>query len=135
MNDLPFIHERVNRLFDEVMAERGASSVWSPSVDIYETEGEFVVIAEVPGVRESDLTVTLQQNRLTIEGYRSLNRHPLENNSGRYHRLECSYGQFSRSFILPSSVDGASVRATLRDGLLTITIPKRGLQKRQIRID
>lgn len=126
MRDLFSIQERVNRLFEDALggAEAGeetGAGTWSPVVDIYETEQDFIVEAELPEVRQSDIEIRIQDSTLTIEGERKLQRSTTEG----YHRIERAHGRFARSFVLPGSVDQESVKATFRDGVLRIVLPKK----------
>jgi HSP20 family protein len=126
LRDLFSIQERVNRLFEDAMGgaaapEETGGTTWSPVVDIYEAGSEFVVEAELPEVAQSDIDIKVQNNTLTIEGERRLQRAMMEG----YHRIERAYGRFSRSFLLPGSVDQETITATLRDGVLRIVLPKR----------
>jgi len=142
IRDLISIQERVNRLFEDVLVEmestgEGGSVSWSPRVDIYETDEEFVVNAEIPGVNEKGLDIKVEGNTLVIKGYRP-HVHALspEEGGGKYHMVECSYGAFKRSFLLPEGVDAGAITATLRDGILRVVLPKRSRETaRNIRID
>ncbi len=124
--DLLSIQERVNRLFEDAagpgVQDLTSGGAWSPSVDICETETEFLVMAEVPGVKRSDMDIRVRGNALTIEGERRLHRAVMEG----YHRLERVCGKFHRSFLLPGSVDQDSITASLKDGILKIVLPKKG---------
>jgi len=127
MKDLLSIQDRVNRLFEDIMekeTEEGTSlqKVWSPMVDIYETDEDFVVKAELPEVREEDIEIRVEDSMLVLSGERKFLRE-LDRNT--FHRVERKYGHFRRSFRLPSSVDRDSVRASLRDGILTVSLRKR----------
>lgn len=92
---------------------------WTPPVDLYETSTEFVLIAELPGLSRDQIDIQAEDNRIMIRGERS-GQVPCDH----YHRIERGHGQFSRTFALPESVDVAAVSADLKDGLLTVTIPK-----------
>lgn len=94
---------------------------WNPRVDISETDGAFVIRADVPGVAKDDLKVTLESGVLTLQGER---RQEKEEDSRRFHRVERSYGSFLRSFTLPENVDTAGMKARVSDGQLEVTIPK-----------
>jgi HSP20 family protein len=124
LKDLVSIRERVNRLFEDVVGgvrETGeVGGTWSPVVDIYETDKEFIVKAELPEVKQSDINIKVQDYTLTIEGERKPQR-AIEG----YHRVERAYGRFTRSFILPGSIDQNAIKATLKDGILQIVLPKR----------
>lgn len=129
-----FLKERINRIFEETFQMDDnipvTSGTWSPPVDLYETESEFVVKAEVPEVKENDLSIRLEANILTIEGERRLKRDRV----GDYHRIERSYGRFKRSFILPEPVEIDTVKASLKDGVLKIILPKKRFNQKQIEI-
>ncbi len=138
VRNLLSIHERVNKLFEEVMSgstEAVSPPTWSPVVDIYETDKEYVVEAEVPGVKQSDIEIRLSDNILTIKGYRPLYPEFSEDRTGKYHRIECSYGNFQRSFLLTDPIEENSIKAVLKDGILKITIPKKTPETKQIRVE
>jgi len=142
IRDLISIQERVNRLFEDVLVDmestgEGGSVSWSPRVDIYETDDEFVVNAELPGVNEKALDIKVEGNTLVIKGYRPhVHGMSSEESGGRYHMVERTYGAFKRSFLLPEGVDAAGITAMLRDGVLTIVLPKRSKEPaKNIRID
>jgi len=134
LKDLVSIRERVNRLFEDVLGgvrEAGeVGGTWSPVVDIYETEKGFIVKAELPEVKQPDITIKVEDHTLTIEGERKPQR-VIEG----YHRVERAYGRFTRSFLLPSSIDQNAIKANLKDGVLEIVLPKREeIVPRQIEI-
>lgn len=95
---------------------------WQPRVDICETDGHYQIRADIPGVAKEDIKVSLEQGVLTLQGER---RQETREEHDRLHRVERFYGSFSRSFTLPSDADEAGLRATAREGQLTIDIPKR----------
>jgi HSP20 family protein len=103
-------------------------------VDILEkADGEVVVKAELPDMKREDIKVTFENNILTIEGERQTEK---TNENDKYHRVERSYGQFRRSFTLPSTVDPSKVQASYRDGVLTVELPRREeTRPRQISIN
>ena len=135
--DLGSLQDRMNRLFDDAgrgwrHEEPAATTTWSPAVDIFETEGEIVVKAELPGVDRKDITLHLENNVLTLKGERRFEKETKEEN---YHRIERAYGGFSRSFSIPATVDEEKIRADYRDGILKIALPKKEQAKpKQIRI-
>lgn len=125
LRDLISIQDRVNRLFEDALNTGKTSGetpkgTWSPAVDIFETQNEFVVKAEVPEIKQSDIEIKVQDNTLTIEGERKLYTATLEG----YHRIERAHGRFKRSFLLPGTVNQDNIRATLKDGILTVSLPK-----------
>jgi HSP20 family protein len=94
---------------------------WIPTVDISETETEYAIQAELPGVNKADVKVTLENGVLTIQG----ERRQQQMDSGRkHHRIETSYGRFVRSFSVPDSVEAENVRAEYADGMLHLHLPK-----------
>jgi len=106
---------------------------WAPPVDIYETEDAIVLRAELPGVDPKEVEVRVEDNTLYLKGERKFEKEVKEQN---YHRVERSYGSFARSFSLPNSISTDKVKAEFKDGLLTLTMPKREEAKpKTIKID
>jgi HSP20 family protein len=97
--------------------------VWTPAADVLETEQEFLILLELPGLELADVTVEAKAGDILVWGERRMER---DQDQGAYHVLERSYGPFARRFTLPREADLASVRATLKDGLLTLAVGKRG---------
>jgi len=124
--DLATTRERFNRLLgrDDLWETEGVTTggEWLPTVDIAENDHVLTVKAELPGLEAKDVAVTIDNNVLTLKGERRLEKEVKKEN---YHRLERAYGTFARSFALPAFVDAEKVRAEFKNGLLTITIPKR----------
>ncbi|HLQ76085.1 MAG TPA: Hsp20/alpha crystallin family protein [Terriglobia bacterium] len=136
--DLNILQERMNRVFEDVAGrgwktdEPSATTSWSPAVDIYETDNEITVQAELPGVDRKDIALQLENNVLTLKGERRFEK---ETNQENYHRIERSYGGFSRAFTIPTSVDDDKIRADYKDGILKIALPKKEQVKaKQIKI-
>jgi len=133
--DLSVLQERMNRLFEDAGRGRGdeaAATTWSPAVDIYETDTEIMVKAELPGIERKDITLNLDNNVLTLKGERKFEKETRQEN---YHRIERSYGGFSRAFSIPATVDEENIRAEYKDGILTIALPKKEQVKpKQIKI-
>jgi HSP20 family protein len=102
-------------------SEHLANGEWCPRVDISENDNGFQIKAEVPGVCKDDVKVTLENGVLTLQGER---RQEQEEKGLRFHRVERSYGNFIRSFTLPTNVDPKKLRAHFHDGLLEVEIPK-----------
>ena len=94
---------------------------WAPSVDISETDEEFLIRASLPAVSKEDVEVTVADGMLTLSGERHRKQ---EENGEKFHKVETWYGSFSRSFALPDAVDEAAIRAESKDGVLTIHVPK-----------
>ena len=108
---------------------------WSPRVDISETDKEFIIKAEIPEVKKEDVKVTVDKGVLTIQGERNQEK---EEKGKKLHRVERFYGSFSRSFTLPENVDDATIKATFKDGMLNLQIPKTAGAKTkaiQIKVD
>src|SRR5437867_7912749 len=119
------LQDQVSRLFNDVLERSGEESsltAWAPSVDIYETEHELVVKADLPDVDPKDLDIRVENNILTIRGEREFEKRVNEEN---YLRVERSYGSFARSFTLANTVNPDAIKAEYRNGVLTLTIPKR----------
>ena len=113
--------DRLNRMFGDFF-NLPATRSWVPAVDIYETDAhEFVIKAELPAIKREDISVTFENNVLTVKGVRKAEQH----SGGNVQRLERQYGSFERSFVLPSSVDGNRISASYKDGVLTIQLPQR----------
>ena len=98
------------------------TAAWNPSVDIFENDNEVVIKAELPGMNAKDIDVKLENNVLTLKGERHFEKETKEEN---YHRIEREYGTFSRSFALPTAVNGDKVIAEYKDGVLKIVLPKK----------
>jgi HSP20 family protein len=94
---------------------------WSPRVDISETDNEFVIKAEIPEVTKEDVKVSVDNGVLTIQGERKQEK---EEKGKRFHRVERYYGSFVRSFTLPDNIDETKVKASFKDGMLNLQIPK-----------
>ena len=127
-------NEQVNRLLGENFAPSGETALanWSPAVDIYETEGELVVKADLPDVNEKDIDIRVENNMLTIRGERHFED---KVNKDNYLRVERSYGTFARSFSLPNTVNTEGIHADYHNGLLTVHMPKREESKpKQIKV-
>jgi len=118
---------RFNFLDDQM-----TSGAWAPPVDIVEEKEKLLVKIEVPGVEEKDLRVNFEDGLLTVSGERQFERKEEQS----YHRIERSYGSFTRTFSLPRSVDVNAIKASYRSGVLEIEIPKKEESKpRQIAIN
>jgi HSP20 family protein len=128
-----------DHFFDELwrgvgVGPRIVAGDFAPSVDVHETDGEYRVVAELPGLEEKDFEVSLEEDVLTIKGEK---RDERENEEGGYRYAESRYGSFHRSFRLPPGVDPEAVKATYQKGLLTVVVPKPAEAKpqaRQIRV-
>ena len=124
--ELEDMSERLNRVFSRpALRNTGKENLtvadWMPTVDISESESEYLIKAELPEVRKEDVKVTVENGVLTLQGER---RQEKEEKGKRFHRVERSYGSFVRSFTLPESVDEGGVRAEYKDGVLALHLPK-----------
>ena len=119
------VSQEVERLFDEMIHKpwgfcreiRG----WSPSVDLCETPDAFILEADLPGVKEENVTVNVENGDLVLQGWRSLEKN---HSNGRFHTMERSSGQFMRQMKLPESVEVKAIQAEFRDGVLRVILPK-----------
>ena len=126
-------HHLFHQHFDQPYEEtQGAAGGWSPLVDIFENTEGIMLKVELPEVDANDVDIQLEGNALTLRGERKLEN--VDKQEG-YHRVERSYGAFSRRFTLPSTVETANVTAQSRDGILRIFLPKKAETKpRQIKV-
>lgn len=118
------IRDEIDRIFNRFWrageSEEGfPAGLWSPSIDVAETDHSYTVIADLPGLSRDDVKVEITDNVLTVSGERKS-----EDREEKYHRVERIHGCFSRSFSLPSSVAGEKITASFKDGVLTVTLPK-----------
>ncbi len=121
--DIVSLREEMDRLFDSMLGRypRRAEPVWTPPVDVEETDDAYVVRVEIPGMRRKDIKVQLAGNELCISGER---RHEAEEKGRTFHRVERAYGLFQRSLTLPADVKQGEVKAKYRDGILELVLPK-----------
>ena len=136
--ELSTMQDRINRIFgdaytrryDDDLTQRGE---WFPPVDIYENGNDEIVLkAELPGLQREDIDLRVENNTLTLRGER---KRDTEIKQEQYHRVERSYGAFSRSFSLPSRIDTDKVRAEFKEGVLSIKLPVKAEAKpRQIEV-
>jgi HSP20 family protein len=133
------MRDEMNRLFDSFfsgMPERRRGLLegeWAPSVDVAETDEEIVVTAELPGIKQEEVDISIADNVLTLKGEKKEEKEVKEKN---YHRIERSYGSFQRSISLPTGVDAGKAKATYKDGILCVTVPKvEEAKPKQIKID
>lgn len=125
--DLITLREKMNRLFEDTFAARGEekdlmASTWTPSVDIYETENDVILTAEIPGIEDKGIEIKIEDSTLSIKGERKLEKETKEEN---YHRIERAYGTFYRSFTIPHNVDQDKIQAEHENGVLKITMPRK----------
>ena len=126
VRDILNIQDEMSRLFNAFFTRtsdrtEGRTLSWSPLVDISETDDKIKVTAEVPGMKKDDIKISIQDNVLTLKGEKKQEKEEKDKNS---HRVERAYGAFERSFSLPASVQTDKVKASYKEGVLTISLPK-----------
>jgi HSP20 family protein len=124
--ELEEVSDRLNRIFGKPLVRtNGDESVkvaaWSPTVDVTETNEEYLIKAELPEVKKEDVKISIADGVLTLQGER---KQELEEKGKKFHKIERSYGSFLRSFSLPNEVDDAKIRAEFKDGVLNLHLPK-----------
>jgi HSP20 family protein len=124
--DLEDFEQRLASVFGRSVAKPNGEEAlsiadWAPLVDISEDEKEFLVKAELPGLKKEEIKVTVENGVMTISGERKVEK---EEKTKKYHRVERAYGKFERSFTLPDKADGAKVSAEFKDGVLQLHLPK-----------
>src|SRR5215468_4523983 len=124
--DLRTLQEEVNRLFSTNLRTFGDEGIgrgaWNPSVDIYENKDQIVLEAELPGMKQEDFDLSIENNVITLRGERKFEK---TDETDNYHRVERSYGAFTRSFTLPQTVSVEGATAEYSNGVLRVTLPKR----------
>ena len=137
LQDLMVLQDRMNRLFEDATQRRNQAEAtsgdeferadWTPAADIYETESDYLIAMDLPGIDRQALEIDVDDNRLVVRGTRPISE-------SKQHRSERPRGKFLRTFSVPGSVDQGKIGAEYKDGVLQIRLPKRGEQKSK-RID
>ena len=135
--DLMAMQDRMTRLIDETFSriwkEDMAQGVWSPPVDILERGDEVVLKADLPGVTQNEIDIRVEEGTLTIQGERKFVKESPEEN---YVQIERPYGTFRRTFSIPRTIDQESIKASYKDGVLRIILPRRQeIQPKQIVVE
>jgi HSP20 family protein len=134
--DVLSLQNRLNSLFQEYNRGEGdalTTAAFVPPVDVYEDEHKIVLKLEVPGLKESDLDIQIENNVLTVKGERKFEKEEKEEN---FHRIERRYGSFYRSFTIPNTVNPDSVKASYEAGVLKVELEKRAEAKpKQIKVE
>jgi HSP20 family protein len=125
-HELEQMHERLTSFFEDDRSRRNGRELpqpeaWAPTVDIIENDSAYLVTAELPGVRKEDIHITLEEGVLTIAGERKQEQ---TEKARKFHRVERSYGSFTRSFRLPDNIDAEKIEARFRDGVLAVAVAK-----------
>jgi HSP20 family protein len=119
------IQSRINDLFDDTFgrsrAQQSAAGIWFPAVDVLESKDAYLIRAELPGMKKEDFNLEIHDGSLTLSGERKLEQAA---DGVEYHRVERLTGKFTRSFFLPQTVKSDAIKATYRDGILEIHVPK-----------
>lgn len=115
------MRNELERAFGDDYNSATSTTFWAPRVNVRETGDVIEISADVPGVRKEDLEIHVEQNLLVIRGTR---KEESEDKTGTWHRVEKVYGQFERAFNLPAGLKRDDIKASLRDGILTVTVPK-----------
>ena len=124
--DLMAMQDRMTRLFDETLSriwkEEVPRGVWSPPVDIMERENEVILKVDLPEMNQNDVDIKVEENTLIIRGERKFIK---ETPAGNYLQIERPYGTFQRTFAVPKVIDQEKIKATYKDGVLRVVLPKR----------
>ncbi|MBN1153764.1 Hsp20/alpha crystallin family protein [candidate division KSB1 bacterium] len=128
LNDLEALRKEMDQVFSSFMqgpseANEETSTSWFPMVDIYETDEQYVIKAELAGMNKEDVKINISENNLTLKGEKKETE--IKESNTRFHRRERVYGNFQRTFSLPYHVDPQKVSAEYKDGLLSIILPKK----------
>src|SRR6266567_910283 len=119
--------------FTRLLSEPQSNRPWSPAVDIYETENDLVLKADLPDVDLKDIDVRVENQTLTISGQRKFEK---QESATGYHRIERSYGNFQRSFSVPNTFDTDKINASFKNGVLTVSLAKKEAAKpRQVKVE
>jgi len=118
LRDLLALHEQLGQLVGT------DAPGWTPPVDLYETPSEYVLTAELPGLSREQIEIHAEESRITIRGARGNSKEGRDIACEQYHRVERGHGRFSRAFTLPEPIDVNAIVAELKDGILTVTMPK-----------
>ena len=135
--EIASLQQGINRLFEDVFAQPGgydsdAMGAWRPPVDIVDTEEAIVIFAEIPGVEKDQVSIEVKDNVISIQGERFVDK---SIGNGSYYRSERVFGKFGRSFALPAMIRTDNIRASFKNGILKIIIPKPAEEKpRQVKI-
>jgi len=137
VSDMFELRDDMNRLLGDFFMTRKEKAMsklgWMPSVDVSESENEYTIKADIPGMKKEDIKISLERNTMSISGER---KEEVEEKNKNYVRREKSYGSFFRSFELPHAVDSKNIKATYSDGVLSINVPKSEESKpKEIKID
>lgn len=118
----PQSSDALNRFFDdETLAKLAAENHWSVALDVIEEKDQYILKADLPGIKKEDIKVSLEDNILTVEAER---KSEAESQDKKFHRIERTYGRYQRSLNLGANVDASKIKANYKDGVLELTVPK-----------
>ena len=125
-NDMLRMQESINQVFrkhfDEMNQQNDSQqNCWNPTADIFDNEKDFLIRLELPGIKKEEVKIDFNDNILSVSGER---KPDASLSQEKFHRMECLYGKFNRSFTLPQHIDAEKIEGTLREGILNIRIPK-----------
>jgi HSP20 family protein len=126
LEELLDLQERMNRLFEDTLSRGAVDELgplapgWAPLADVFDTPEAYLLEIELPGLARDSINVQVRDRELTVRG----ERHPAGGRSATFHRLERQYGPFARSFRFDTDIDADGIRAEIRDGLLSLVVPK-----------
>ncbi len=127
LDELAVLQQRLNEVFSEQYRDQDlAAGAWAPPVDIYETDDDVIVAAELPGIKREDIDVSVVGDKLILRGTRA---HERDSDDEQFHRMERQYGSFYRAFNLPQVIEADTISAKLAQGVLQVTLPKRAAAK------
>src|SRR5258708_27061089 len=127
LDELAVLQQRLNEVFSEQYRDQElAAGAWAPPVDIYETDDDVIVAAELPGIKREDIDVSVVGDKLILRGTRA---HERDSDDEQFHRMERQYGSFYRAFNLPQVIEPDTISAKLAQGVLQVTLPKRAAAK------
>lgn len=133
--ELVTLRDEMDRIFESFFGDYPVmrEGFWAPVIDISENNGNIEVKAEIPGMKKDDIKISVRDNMLSITGERKQEN---ETKDKKFHRIERFYGKFSRNIRLPADVDADKVKATYKDGILNITLPKpESMKKKEIEVE
>jgi len=122
-HEMSSLRDDMDRLFDSMTGRypREREALWAPPLDIEETKESIIVRTELPGMKREDIKISVHGDQLTISGER---RHEAEQKERTFHRIERAYGKFQRTLVLPADVNGSKARASYKNGILELILPK-----------
>ena len=133
LKDILNMHDRLNRMFSDTFQkdDLAGAGEWLPPVDIYETETEIVIVAELPGIPEDAIDIQVNDGVLVLRGEKPS---PCDSGTDSYYRLERPFGKFARSFALPGGLELSDVKASIKDGVLKIIMSKARNRSKSIKV-